>query len=359
MFNVKFKNRLRKAFCLSVMALIAAGLFSLPMDAAKRRTFKSGSTNKETAAPANETATETQQVETPKENKAASSNQTRSSRRRASLPEESQTAENKSVQNNKNTQSTTSKQTSRPTASNSKTNSTSKTTANSKGKEKSVLQSIKVVKPNLNEIREATLNPKSNYYYPKLWDKYISKSPNMTHEDFRYLYLGYMFQEDYDPYRTSEYTQYTDSMRDQQSYTRAELEDLIQNLEKSLNDNPFDLRQMSFLVHMLREHNKPNKAGIWELRLENLLGAIKSTGTGLDAANAWYVIYPMHEYDMVQLLGYRAVDIDYDKEGFDHLLVEPDGSVKISKPVKGFYFNVEIPQSEYMKKHPEEQGADM
>ena len=356
MINSRFTHILRKTASVLLIGMVAGGLLSVPADAQtkKRRTFKAGaSTRQEETAPAAET-----QTETPRETKTQTANQSRSSRRRSALPDDSGQTANQSVRNQTSSQSSG---TSRAASTLSgKSNSRASKSApravaasNEKGKEKSALQSIKVSKPNLEEIKTATLNPKSNFYYPKLWDKYNSKSPNMTPEEYRYLYLGYMFQEDYDPYRASVYTEYTDSLREKTDLTRAEHDDLILNLEKSLNDNPFDLRQISYLINELKE-SKPNKAGIWRTRLENLLAAIKSTGTGVDANNAWYVIYPMHEYDMVQLLGYRAVDINYDKEGFDYLLVEPDGTVKISKPAKGFYFNVEIPQKEYMAKHPED-----
>ena len=65
-------------------------------------------------------------------------------------------------------------------------------------------------------------------------------------------------------------------------------------------------------------------------------------------------MYPMHEYDMVQLLGYEAVDVDYIEPGFDYLKVEPDGSVKHRNPAQGFYFNVQVPQQQYALKHPED-----
>ncbi len=97
-------------------------------------------------------------------------------------------------------------------------------------------------------------------------------------------------------------------------------------------------------------------AKIWEYRLEHLLGAIKSTGTGEDMDNAWYVIYPMHEYDMVQLMGYNAVDAQFFEPATDYLIVEPEPETERrlkDKVAKGFYFNVEVPQSQYERKHPE------
>ena len=218
---------------------------------------------------------------------------------------------------------------------------------------------IKVEKPDLEAIEDETLNPDSKFYFPKLLAKYNRNDTVMTPEEYRYFYLGYMFQEDYDPYRVSPYSTVTDDLRLKATHTKEEIDTIRKYAELSLADNPFDLRQMSFLVHVLKEKNKGMSAKIWEYRLEHLLGAIKSTGTGEDMENAWYVIYPAHEYDMVSLLGYNAIDVEYPAEGFDRLIVEPDRSAA-KKPrdnPKGFYFNVTMPGEQYELKHPEDNTA--
>lgn len=216
------------------------------------------------------------------------------------------------------------------------------------------LKKISVNKPDLEEIRQTTLDPSNKMYFPKLMKKYLRNDTTMTPEEYRYLYLGYMFQEDYDPYRTSPFSEVTDNLRGKENLSRAERDTIRKYAELALKDNPFDLRQMSFLVHVLKENRKDMSAKIWEYRLENLLGAIKSTGTGEDEENAWFVIYPMHEYDMMQLLGYEAVDVDYIEPGFDKLTVEPDGTIKHRNPIKNFYFNMQVPQQQYELKHPED-----
>lgn len=220
---------------------------------------------------------------------------------------------------------------------------------------------ITVEKPDLDKIRTETLDPKSRYYYPRLMEKYSRNDTVMTNDEYRYLYLGYMFQEDYDPYRTSPYSNVTDALRGKASHSKEEIDTIRKYAELALKDNPFDLRQMSFLVHVLKEKEKNMSAKIWEYRLEHLLGAIKSTGTGENLENAWYVIYPMHEYDMVQLLGYEATDADFIDPGFDYLSVRPDPETAKrlrDKVQKGFYFNVAIPGEQYELKHPEGEQAD-
>lgn len=217
---------------------------------------------------------------------------------------------------------------------------------------------IVVETPNLEEIRVSTLDPTSRYYYPKLLAKYVSNDTTMTNDEYRHFYLGYMFQEDFDPYRISKYAGVTDDLRAKKSHTKEEIDTIRKYAELALADNPFDLRQMSFLVHVLKEKRKDMSAKIWEYRLEHLLGAIKSTGTGESQEKAWYVIYPMHEYDMVQLLGYEATDAQYIEPGYDYLTVIPDetNKMKRDKSAKGFYFNVIVPQMQYELKHPEGPG---
>ena len=215
---------------------------------------------------------------------------------------------------------------------------------------------ITVEKPDLEHIKNETLDPKSKFYFPKLLAKYNRNDTVMTNEEYRYFYLGYMFQEDYDPYRVSPYSGATDELRTRSTHTKEEIDTIRKYAELSLRDNPFDLRQMSFLVHVLKEKRKDMSAKIWEYRLEHLLGAIKSTGTGEDPENAWYVIYPVHEYDMVRLLGYEATDADFIEPGYDYLTVAPDPETEKrlkDKVAQGFYFNVEVPQLQYEMKHPE------
>lgn len=224
------------------------------------------------------------------------------------------------------------------------------TQTKSRGKD---TKKYKTEKPDLEEIQRTTLDPKSEFYYSKLMAKYERKDTTMTPDEFRHFYLGYMFQEDFDPYRLSPYANKTDDLRRKKEHTKQEMDTIEKYANLALEDNPFDLRQMSFLVHVLKEKKKDMRAKIWEYRLENLLGTIMSTGTGKDVDNPWYVVYPMHEYDVAQLLGYEAIDVEYPRDGFDYLIVQPDESDtrRRDKSAKGFYYNVVIPQEQYELKH--------
>ena len=117
---------------------------------------------------------------------------------------------------------------------------------------------------------------------------------------------------------------------------------------------------MEFLSELLfspRLENGAFPAGVVESEKQNLLNAILSTGTGLDADNAWYVVYPMHEYDLLQLLGYEPIEAEYPADGMDRLKVKPlKDARRFNGEIPGaFYFNVKIPQEEYIRKHPGEE----
>ncbi len=232
---------------------------------------------------------------------------------------------------------------------------------NVKKEKKTSKRQVTVTRPDIEAIRQATLDPDSKMYFPKLMKKFHRNDTTMTADEFRHLYLGYMFQEDYDPYRESPYSSITDSYRNKTSHTKEEIDTIRKYAELTLLDNPFDLRQMSFLVHVLKERRKDMSAKVWEYRLEHLLGAIKSTGTGENEENAWFVIYPAHEYDMVQLMGYHAVDADFIEPGYDYLTVEPEEETAKrlrDKVQKGFYFDVRQIHEQYELKHPEDSEED-
>lgn len=337
------KTRFKHIFRLGLIATLMA-LMALPAETEAKRTRSSSPSTS-----AEQQTTET--VAAPAETTAVS--KSRRSRRRVTNTETAKTETPKKTVTQRTNES----------AAKASSTTGSGTVKKQKTKvEQPTLTKFKTEKPNLLAIREATLNPSSPYYFNKLMEKFnkLASGAKMTPDEFRHLYLGYMFQEDYDPYRTSPYAEKVDSILDATEYMRnpdvklsnRELDTLKYYSEKALKDNPFDLRQMSYMVHILRDRKKDAWSQVWEQKLENLLGAIKSTGTGETKENAWFVIYPMHEYDLIQLLGYEAVDYEY-SNGYDYLKVTPTAAQKGKKNVPGFYFNVMVSQDQYDLKHPE------
>lgn len=126
---------------------------------------------------------------------------------------------------------------------------------------------FKPEKPDMEEIRKSVSDPASPYYYKRLWRKFVSNDTDMTMQDYRHFYLGYVFQEDYNPYRISEFANKIQPLYYKQSHTQAECDTIIKYAELSLADNPFDLNQMQFFIYALRTKKKFARASIWQYRL--------------------------------------------------------------------------------------------
>lgn len=205
----------------------------------------------------------------------------------------------------------------------------------------------------MEEIKRRITDSNDKYYYPKLRKLYERNDTIMTPEEYRYYYLGYIFQEDFNPYRVSEYSSITDSLSFLPKHTKQDCDTIIKYAELSLDDNPFDLKQMSFLIYALKEKRKDMRAKIWQYRLENILGAIKSTGTGEDIDNAWFVNSPAHEYALINAMNFTATGYKEAAPGIDYISIERTESKpgrRKDKTPEGFFFNVRNLQEEYDRK---------
>jgi hypothetical protein len=184
--------------------------------------------------------------------------------------------------------------------------------------------------------------------------RYQQNETIMNLEDYRYLYYGYLFQEDFNPYRHNEATTKNESLYYKSSHTRAELDSIIAYAETALDDNPFDLTQMNFLIYALRSRGKVNRASIWQFRLNHLIQAIISSGTGDDPEHAWYVINPRHEYDIANFQDAIVKESSYQEPYYDLIEVEKKGA-KGKVTTDTYYFNIKNLLEEYYRKFPEEE----
>ena len=164
---------------------------------------------------------------------------------------------------------------------------------------------FEVKKVDFAKIEDEIKNPNSKYFYPKLVKSYLSNDTVLDFEGYRHLYYGYTFQEDYNPFRESEFSQAIEHLYFKKEFTRAECDSIEKYAEKTLNDNIFDFRQMNFCIFALREKKKLAKASIRQYRLNHLIAAILSSGSGTKES-PWVVISPNHEYDLLNFLGYVA-----------------------------------------------------
>ena len=204
-------------------------------------------------------------------------------------------------------------------------------------------------RPDMAKIRQEVSNPSSEYYYPRLMEMYQRNDTSMTNDQYRHLYLGTIFQEDYNPYRHGKLSESVEELYYKENHSRVELDSIISYAERSLTEDPFDLAQMNYLIFALRHRGKNNRADIWQFRLNHLLQAIISTGTGLDTDNAWYVINPRHEYNIINFMNGVAEKQQFVEPYFDFISVKKTDA----KQPDGYFFNIKDLLEEYNRKFPE------
>lgn len=217
---------------------------------------------------------------------------------------------------------------------------------------RAVAQNKFEVRPvDFNKIKQITLDPKARFYYPNLMAEFKSNDTTMNFEAYRDLYYGYIFQEDYDPFRKSEFTTVVEQLYYKQTpLTRAECDSIEKYAELSLNDNIFDFDQMKYHIYALRQKKKYARADVRQFRLDRLIAAIMSSGKGTQE-EPWVVIFPSHEYNLVNYLGYVAKYHNDLPGGIECITAYKD--VNNATTEKKFYFDVRWMLAEIERKFPE------
>ena len=210
------------------------------------------------------------------------------------------------------------------------------------------------VKPDIEKIKSEINNRGSRYYYPKLMEQFMRADTAMNLDEFRHLYLGFALQEDYNPYREPSFSNPVANLNSV-NLTRQEADTVIHYANLALEDNPFDLQQMSVLISALRQRGQINLSKIWQYKFNYILMAIVSTGTGADEENAWYVIEPQHEYVLLNMMGLTVTNhVFYEPndegDSYYEYLTVVDG---LGRRAGGYFFDIRLVLEEYYRKVPD------
>ena len=212
---------------------------------------------------------------------------------------------------------------------------------------------FKVTELDFDKIKQETLNPYSRYYYPKLVKSFKSNDTIMNFEAYRNLYYGFIFQEDYNPFRHNEF-EGKDEVEalyyKSTPLSREECDKIARYAEMALDDNLFDIDQLNYYIYALKEKKKYARAAVRQYRLDKLIAAIMSSGRGTED-EPWVVIFPEHEYTIINFLGYVAKDHQELEGGIDCIKTVSD---KDPKKTRDFYFDVSQMLQETARKFPDD-----
>ena len=199
-----------------------------------------------------------------------------------------------------------------------------------------IAQNVTFTKPDYNAIRKHVFDNTTEYFYPKLFNRYLQGDTTLNLDHFRHLYYGYTLQLSYVPYKESKYQDKMFVYLKKGTLTTAELNEFIKLAELNLKDLPFDIRTLNILSFSYKQKNEILKSQIAEFKKEAIIKAIFSTGNGLTEQTAFYVIDPAQEYDILNELGLKfGGSSDLTNSLCDYLIVQPN-----EQNIRGYYFDI-------------------
>jgi hypothetical protein len=189
--------------------------------------------------------------------------------------------------------------------------------------------------PDYDSIKKEISDSASIYYYPKLLSRLIKLDTTLTNEDFRHLYYGYIFQPEYQPYWRSPYENQLVRYYRNEKIEEKDYDEIIQLSFESINEFPFDLRQLNFLAYVYHMKGDDSTARKLSFRFDGTLEAILSSGDGKTCETGFHVISVAHEYIIVNYFGFHVKSQTLSGT-CDVLGLEPD-----ERNIESLYFNIE------------------
>lgn len=195
------------------------------------------------------------------------------------------------------------------------------------------------VAPDQDAIRIAVLSSSSQYFYPNLFTRYFEGDTTLNVEDYRHLYYGYIYQDNYRPLET---TIYADSITVTLSRNRSDStlsENILFKLEYFINKafavEPFNMNYLNFMIYIKESTSDIEQARMYAHKLKMVKSAIMSSGTGLTKNSPWHVLYNNDEQDILNSLGvrYSKPILNSAKIEYFHLPIKNNGN-------KGYYFDI-------------------
>jgi len=155
------------------------------------------------------------------------------------------------------------------------------------------------------KIKKEIRKKRSPFYYPELFARYLALDTTLTVEEFRYLYYGYTFQDEYRPYSIPSRQDSLVRYLSRDELIPAEYAMAARIGGDLLKDMPFRLRE-TFITALTNElAGNTNLSSRYFNFYEKQVDAIMSSGDGLSTKTAFTVIYVQDEYEILEVLGFE------------------------------------------------------
>ncbi|MDR2936920.1 MAG: DUF4919 domain-containing protein [Rikenellaceae bacterium] len=189
--------------------------------------------------------------------------------------------------------------------------------------------------PDDDAIERLTGDTASRFFYPRMMSRYLHCDSTLTLEDYHYLYYGYIFQPDYDPWTSpAEADSVLSVFWRNENPTPLECRQLVEYVHRIMLREPFSPRHINLLIYaygIMGDHEMEIKNF---RRLEYLMETIMTSGTGLKEDSPWQVLYFNHIEDLILYL-----DLKQGKHVLVSRSVEYVPLLERRNGIKGYYFD--------------------
>lgn len=200
---------------------------------------------------------------------------------------------------------------------------------------------VQVLSVDFEEVGLQISNPKSPYYYPGLWKKFINLDTNVGKEEAYYLYYGFVFHKKYNPYFASplESSFY-------ESVNEGNFREAINLGQKILKTEKLNLRILLHMISACRKAENHDLAQKYQKWFTLMMNAIYGSGDGQSRETAFVIIQVADEYAMLDLNQQQMVNqrlIHFDTDVLEVISEHTNfsfGKNKSLKQSQTIYFNV-------------------
>ncbi len=192
----------------------------------------------------------------------------------------------------------------------------------------------KISNIDFDQIKQNIEDSSTIYFYPKLIQRFHQLDTTLTENDFRHLYYGSVFLENYNPYSRDKNEEKFNSLYNDEKYKKA-----IEFGENSLKEIPVNLNVLFRLMvcyHVTGDKITAKKYG----RLYyGLLNEIYESGDGKSIITAYVVIKINDEYQILKDLKLQSRGQALLSGPTDRLSIDTEDQKEISE----LYFNIAKP----------------
>jgi hypothetical protein len=155
--------------------------------------------------------------------------------------------------------------------------------------------------PDYQAIEKAIQDKNSTYYYPKLMERLVSNDTLLTHDEYRHLYFGYVFQPKYNAFWRSPDEKKLNEYYGKEKLETKDYDEITKLINHSLTDFPFDLKQLNFLGYIYHLKGDDVLAQKTSIKFQSIINAILSSGDGKQCETGFHVILVEHEYILLNV----------------------------------------------------------